>query len=383
MDRPESHQVDEELFAKESRVVKKVGDRNVRVYNLPQRSIRFIKDLVTTLVEEQWRYLLTVFVASYVVSWTLFGVLWYVLSYAHGDLEVDPETGGPLSTGVPRCVDGVFSFLDFLIFSMETQISTGYGAKVPTEECPETFGLLTIQLIVGLVIDGSVLGVVYAKMVRPPQKISEMKFSQRSVICQRDGKLCFVFRICDRKWQHAIETKVSAVLLEPRRTAEGELIEKQETYLPLENDGRLILLWPVTVCHVIDRTSPLYEVSAADLMERKMEIVITITGGTMTTGQINQARTSYLPSEIYWGYRFCDIVEYDSRKQSYVAVNERMHDLEEVETPLCSARQMDVLLRKLRRDASASGVGVQSQPYVLPETDQHNTDANGDTSSSK
>uniref|UniRef100_A0A182QS32 Uncharacterized protein n=1 Tax=Anopheles farauti TaxID=69004 RepID=A0A182QS32_9DIPT len=340
----------EEQFTLSSRVVNKIGQRNVRIFNLPQRSIRFVKDVVTTLVEEQWRYAMLVFVASYVGSWTFFAGLWYVLSYAHGDLSHDPATGERLTDGVMPCVEGVTSFTEFLLFSMETQISTGYGAKVPTEECPESFGLLTIQLIVGLLIDGAVLGVVYAKMVRPPQKISEMKFSRRAVICQRDGRLCFVFRICDRKWQHAIETKVTAVLLESRRTAEGEEIEKHESYLKLENDGRLVLLWPVTACHVIDRDSPLYDLSAAELLERRLEIVITITGGTMTTGQINQARTSYVASEICWGHRFCDIIEYDARKQAYVAVNERMHELETVDTPLCSARQLDALRKQFHNE---------------------------------
>uniref|UniRef100_A0A182W7T3 Uncharacterized protein n=1 Tax=Anopheles minimus TaxID=112268 RepID=A0A182W7T3_9DIPT len=335
-----------------TRVVNKIGQRNVRACNLPQRSIRFVKDLVTTLVEERWRYALLVFVSSYIGSWLLFAGLWYILSYAHGDLVQDATTGERLGDGAMPCVDGVTSFTDFLLFSMETQISTGYGAKVPTEECPESFGLLTIQLMVGLLIDASILGVVYAKLVRPPQKISEMKFSHRAVICQRDGQLCFVFRICDRKWQHAIETKVTAVMLESKRTAEGELIEKQESYLKLENDGRLILLWPVTACHVIDRDSPLYDLSPAELLERKLEIVITITGGTMTTGQINQARTSYVPAEICWGHRFCNIVEYDTRKQSYVAVNERMHDIEQIDTPLCSAHQLDILRKRLQNDVS-------------------------------
>ncbi|XP_058122377.1 G protein-activated inward rectifier potassium channel 4-like [Anopheles ziemanni] len=356
-----------EPFTKVSRVVNKIGERNVRIYNLPQRSIRFVKDLVTTLVEEKWRYALAVFVLSYIGSWTFFAGLWYILSYAHGDLALDPATGERLFDGVMPCVDGVSDFVGFLLFSMETQISTGYGAKVPTEECPESFGLLTIQLIVGLLIDAAILGIVYAKMVRPPQKISETKFSRRAVVCLRDGKLCFVFRICDRRWQHAIETKVSAVLLESRRTAEGEEIEKHESYLKLENDGRLILLWPVTVCHVIDSESPLYGVSAADLLERNFEIVITMTGGTMTTGQINQARTSYMPAEICWGHRFRNIVEYDSRKQSYVAVNEQMHDLEQVDTPLCSARHLDQIRRQLSQSQTKNeqpGTQVQT-----PETE--------------
>uniref|UniRef100_A0A8W7PFE7 Inward rectifier potassium channel C-terminal domain-containing protein n=1 Tax=Anopheles coluzzii TaxID=1518534 RepID=A0A8W7PFE7_ANOCL len=181
---------------------------------------------------------------------------------------------------------------------------------------------------------------------------------------------------------HAIETKVTAVLLASRRTAEGEEIEKNESYLKLENDGRLVLLWPVTACHVIDRDSPLYDVSAADLLERKLEIVITITGGTMTTGQINQARTSYVPSEICWGHRFRDIVEYDARKQSYVAVNERMHEIEQVDTPLCSARQLDMLKKRLQRDVKQDRPASARQESSIIFKDNANSDSEAKTADS-
>ncbi|XP_058451523.1 ATP-sensitive inward rectifier potassium channel 11-like [Malaya genurostris] len=332
-----------------TRVINKAGERNVLFLHLPQKSVRFVKDLVTTLVEEQWRYTLTVFVLSFVCSWILFAILWYLVAYAHGDLNFDPETGDRLGEGTLPCVEGATTFVAFLLFSIETQVSTGYGAKTPTEECPEALFLLAVQIIVGLVIDAAMIGIVYAKMVRPPKKISDMKFSKRAVICQRDGKLCFVFRLCDLKHQHAIETKISTVMLEQRRSLEGELIEKHESTMKLENNGRILLMWPVTVCHVIDSESPLFDISAKDLLQKRFEIVVTLSGGTMTTGQVNEARTSYLPGEIYWGHRFINIIHYDRTHDHYVARNELMDSIEPVDTPLCSARRLEEVLDEVHQ----------------------------------
>ncbi|XP_035916370.1 ATP-sensitive inward rectifier potassium channel 11-like isoform X2 [Anopheles stephensi] len=348
---------------KARRVINKKGEGNVHLAHLPQRSLRFVRDLATTLVDEQWRYTLMLFVLSFVASWIFFAILWYLIAYAHGDLLTDPATGKRLGDGNKPCVEGTASFTGFLLFSVETQVSTGYGVIVPTEECPEAFFLLLVQIIFGLVIGGAMVGVVYAKMIRLPKRSYEMKFSKRAVICMRDGKLCFVFRVCDPKQQHVIGTKVTATMLEPRRHPGTNVIERYESRLKLQNDGRILPLWPITVCHVIDRYSPLYDLSAADLLERRFEIVITMTGGTMTTGQGTQARTSYLPVEILWGHRFQNIIEYDPQRESFVAMNEQLDLLDEVDTPLCSARQLEAVIDELHNDQH------RSEDYPMADDD--------------
>ncbi|XP_041780247.1 ATP-sensitive inward rectifier potassium channel 11-like isoform X3 [Anopheles merus] len=335
---------------KARRVINKKGEGNVHLAHLPQRSLRYVRDIATTLVDEQWRYTLMLFVLSFVASWIFFAVLWYLIAYAHGDLLKDPTTGERLGDGNKPCVEGTTSFTGFLLFSVETQVSTGYGVIVPTEECPEAFFLLLIQIVFGLVIGGAMVGVVYAKMIRLPKRSCEMKFSKRAVICMRDGRLCLVFRVCDHKQQHVIGTQITATMLEPKRHAGSNVIERYETCLRLQNNGRVLPLWPITVCHVIDRYSPLYDTSAADLLDRRFEIVITMTGSTMTTGQSTQARTSYIPVEILWGHRFQNIIEYDPKRECYVAMNEQLDLLEEVDTPLCSARQLEEVFDELQNE---------------------------------
>lgn len=93
---------------------------------------------------------------------------------------------------------------------METQSSIGFGERYPNANCPEGLFLMVLQIIVGVGIEGAMVGIVYAKMVRPPRKSSDMKFSKRAVICQRDSKFCLLFRVSDSNESHIVQSKVTA-----------------------------------------------------------------------------------------------------------------------------------------------------------------------------
>lgn len=75
---------------------------------------------------------------------------------------------------------------------------------------------MTIQVIIGIGIHGAMAGVVYAKMIKPAKHTSVMNFSRKAVICQRNSKLCLIFRICDTKQAHVVGTKITAYWFEER-----------------------------------------------------------------------------------------------------------------------------------------------------------------------
>lgn len=87
--------------------------------------------------------------------------------------------------------------------------------------------------------------------------------------------------------------------------------------MQLFDDGKVNLIWPVIVSHVIDKDSPLYKIDAKQLSEAEFEIVVVLSGNSKDTGQVAQARTSYLPHEIIWGHRFQNIIHYDALEQVY------------------------------------------------------------------
>jgi potassium inwardly-rectifying channel subfamily J, other len=59
-----------------------------------------------------------------------------------------------------------------------------------------------------------------------------------------------------------------------------------------------------------------------------------------STGQTTQARTSYLASEILWGHRFEPVVTYNKEKQGYEIDYSKFDATVQVDTPLCSAREL-------------------------------------------
>lgn len=107
-----------------------------------------------------------------------------------------------------------------------------------------------------------------------------------------------------------------------------------------ESDSDLFMIWPNVVLHVIDESSPLYNMNAADIIHERFEIVVILEGTTESTGQTSQARTSYLPSEILWGHRFQPLVSYNKEKLSYLIDYSLFHNTYQVDTPLCSAHEM-------------------------------------------
>lgn len=324
-------------------------------------------------IEAQWRWVLAAYVFAYFGSWTLFAVLYYVVGWAHGDLEFDPETGQRLGEGAEECIRGAINFPGFFLMSVESQVSTGYGEKYPTEECSEAIFLLIVQLVFGVVVDATMVGIVYTKLTRPP-KYADFKFSRKAVICQRDGVLCMIFRVADFKQAHSIDSKIRAYLFEEKITEEGERVSKSQQRLKLDNNGRVFLIWPQTVCHSIDKTSPFYDMSARDLIQRRFEIVLCLTGISSHTGQMTQARTSYLSKEMFWGHRFINVINYDSKAGCYVIDVDKLDVTEQVDTALCSAQRLVEILDEVHEALERDTVNS----YHISEIDEEDEDSDED-----
>lgn len=78
--------------------------------------------ICTPQIDEQWRYVITVFALSFFLCWILFAALWFLVAHAHGDLNFDPVTGARRRDGLVPCVEGAYNFIGFLLFSIETQV---------------------------------------------------------------------------------------------------------------------------------------------------------------------------------------------------------------------------------------------------------------------
>ncbi len=163
-----------------------------------------------------------------------------------------------------------------------------------------------IQSMVGVMIQTLMAGVVFAKLARPKKRAETLIFSKTSVICMQDGKLCFLCRVGDMRKSPLAEAHVRMSMIRNRITAEGELLPFHQYDMDVGFDNgtdRVFVIWPITICHIIDKKSPLYEVCKAELIDARFEITVILEGVVESTGSTTQARTSYLPSEIQWGSR--------------------------------------------------------------------------------
>ncbi|GLV40098.1 Inwardly rectifying potassium channel 2 [Carabus blaptoides fortunei] len=313
-------------------------------FNIPHRFMHYLRDFGNTMVNSRWRWITLNLVLTFAILWLAFGWFWMLIAQAHGDLE-EP-------TRNDTCSVGNEGFAGFLLMSIETQTTIGYGSRYPTENCPEGIFMLCLQMILGIGMEGAILGMFYVKMTRPGSRDSLKLFSRIAVICQRDGNLCLMFRVEDKRRAHIVGTQLKAYLMETRRTSQGEYLENFQTPLKLEPHG--LLLWPLTVVHKITPASPLYDLSAQDLLLKKFEIAIVMIGSSDSTGQMTQSRTSYTPFEIYWGHRFKSCVHFDTDQESYIIEHDLFNATEEVDTPLCSAQRLEEVLEEIQNTSNGT-----------------------------
>jgi len=156
------------------RIVSKSGDCNIQLYRVNSKKRIFIQDMFTTMVDMRWRYTLLAFIASFLVSWLIFGVIWWFISYVHGDYLIENINN---STFIP-CILANKNFASAFLFSVETQHTIGYGSRQTTEECPDAIILQCVQSIVGVLIQASMAGVVFAKLARPKSRTNTVVFSK-------------------------------------------------------------------------------------------------------------------------------------------------------------------------------------------------------------
>lgn len=77
------------------RVLSKDGRSNVRIEHVSGRGALYLRDLWTTFVDMQWRYKFFLFSATFAGTWFVFGVIWYLVAMAHGDL-LGKKSGGDI-----------------------------------------------------------------------------------------------------------------------------------------------------------------------------------------------------------------------------------------------------------------------------------------------
>lgn len=78
-------------------------------------------------MDAQWRWTLFVFTMSFISTWTLFGIVWWLVAYSHGDIENFErlKAGVDINETLIPCVTEIKGYQSALLFSIETQHTIG------------------------------------------------------------------------------------------------------------------------------------------------------------------------------------------------------------------------------------------------------------------
>ncbi|XP_036620600.1 ATP-sensitive inward rectifier potassium channel 11 [Trichosurus vulpecula] len=326
-----------------ARFVAKNGNCNVAHKNIREQG-RFLQDVFTTLVDLKWHHTLLIFTMSFLCSWLLFAMAWWLIAFAHGDLDhsTRTEAGDNDATFIP-CVTSIHSFASAFLFSIEVQVTIGFGGRMVTEECPLAVLVLIVQNIVGLMVNAIMLGCIFMKTAQAHRRAETLIFSKHAVIAMRHGRLCFMLRVGDLRKSMIISATIRMQVVRKTTSPEGEVVPLHQVDIPMENGvggNSIFLVAPLIIYHVIDANSPLYDLAPTDLHHHQdLEVIVILEGVVETTGITTQARTSYLADEILWGQRFVPIVaEEDGR---YSVDYSKFGNTVKVPTPACTARQLE------------------------------------------
>jgi inward rectifier potassium channel len=216
------------------------------------------------------------------------------------------------------CIDQATpgSFWDTFFFSVQTWATIGYGSMAPKSHYADV--LVAVESFLGLLSMSVVTGLVFSKFAQPKAKV---RFTKNILLSTFDGKPTLIFRIGNMRGNQIVEARLVVVWSTEGRTLEGvEFRKLQDLTLVRTTTVMFSLTW--TAMHIIDESSPLFNVTSEMLKNSKAEVVVSLTGLDAEFNQTVHARTTYRASDFIWGDRFADVIGRDAAGQRLVDYRE-------------------------------------------------------------
>lgn len=326
------------------------GRPSVVVTGLRARALAWhswMRDPFGTLLALSWRSMLTTMALAYVCSFLLWASCWFWLSLSAPKCVLGFETATPTT-----------AFVSAFLLSVEAQQTIGWGARAP-RACVRSAALETCQVIFGQLLTAVCAGVVFARVSHPRRRARSVFVSEAACVARRkvsgvppnsssaaassaatSSLPVLSFRVADTKQSRDGGPTVSAHLFRwlshdgedlgsmgGNGAASAAVVARDtNTISPsflsspfspslwrvdeikLTNGEKLPPLFlPVTVEHVIDSSSPFFNLSLEDLLDSGAEVVVQVFGSS-ERGEYVVTR-SYLASELHWGCGFAPCVK--------------------------------------------------------------------------
>jgi inward rectifier potassium channel len=266
-----------------------------------------------------WRSFSAYHVTLTMPWWEFFGataILYLVVNavFAAAYLACGPGALGSDTAGMQN-----HTYLRAFFFSVQTLSTIGYGQVVPIGTAANT--LVTLEALVGLLGFAIVTGLLFARFSRPTAKLL---FSRHALIAPYQNITALEFRVANARSNELIEVSAK-VLLSRFEELDGTRTRRYYT-LPLERPGVTFLPLTWTVVHPIDETSPLFRETPQSLRESQSEFLVLLSAFDETFSATVQTRTSFIPDEVLFGYRFANAFVISGSDGHKVAVDMRQFD---------------------------------------------------------
>ena len=257
----------------------RVGHREIETLGLKQG---FWTDLYHRSMTVYW----PVFFGSAALIFVILNAVFAVL-YSLGEAPIaNAPDNGPL---------GLF------YFSIETLATVGYGDMHPQTN----YGHLvaTVEIFTGMCFLAVLTGLVFARFSRPRARFV---FADHPVVTTRDGRPTLMIRMANARHNTISRANARLWVLRMERSMEGDQFRRfYELKVERSEHPMFMLSW--TIFHVIDKESPLYEKTRADLTESDASLVLNVSGLDDASAQQLYARRVYAAHDIRWRHRYRDI----------------------------------------------------------------------------
>jgi inward rectifier potassium channel len=211
------------------------------------------------------------------------------------------------------------TYLRAFFFSVQTLATIGYGQVVPIGTPANS--LVTLESLVGLMGFGVVTGLMFARFSRPTAKVL---FSRHALIAPYQNITALEFRVANARSNELIEVSAKVLL---SRFEEVDGIRTRRYYpLDLERSGVVFLPLTWTVVHPINEASPLFGETPQSLRESQSELLVLLKAFDEIFSTTVETRTSFIPDEVLFGYRFANAFVISASSGKKVAVDMRQFD---------------------------------------------------------
>ena len=264
-------------------------------------SQRLDEDIYHSLLKMSWWRFLILFFLFLLAFNFFFGLLFY--------LNPNAIAGS----------DG--SLFESFAFSVQTFSTVGYGVFSPHGYLAHI--LVIIESTIGVLITAVFTGLIYAKFSRPTARVI---FSKNVLITSMDAQSTLIFRAGNLRTNQILEATAKVVLLKGVKTKEGLLMRKQFDIKLIRSETNFFALsW--VLMHTIDEQSPLYGVTQKDLVDKKIEIGVSLTGHDETFSQTVFANCLYGPEDFVFDRQFQDVLINNDQGLVVCVDYTKFHDL--------------------------------------------------------